>query len=338
MTPADLPASRPPDHATSTRLPPLIALSYFEVAARTGSFSEAAKLLHVSPAAVSHQVKALESILGIQLFVRHNRKVVLTRAAELALPRLQEGFAALADAVEQLRAHRDDESIITVCAEPLLATKWLVPRLHRFYAAFPDAEVRLQASLGSVDSVVGGPVPLASFQRSGIDVSLRLGFGIHPDLHVSPMFPLVLVPMCAPALLPRLSVPADVLRVPLLCDSTHLRSPARFGWAEWLDQQGIARPTTLREQRFGNGPLALEAAVSGHGVWLASPELTVAEREAGKLCIAFPQAEALALRTPLAYHLTCPPAALERPIVRAFQDWLQLETTSARAASLPPAP
>lgn len=335
MKPSDplLPApGRSPGATDASRLPPLIALSYFEAAARTGSFSEAAKLLHVSPAAVSHQVKALESILGIQLFVRHHRKVVLTRAAELALPRLQEGFAALADAVEQLRAHRDDEAIITVCAEPLLATKWLVPRLHRFYAAFPDAEVRLQASLASVDAAVGGPVSPASFQRSGFDVSLRLGFGTHPDLHVSPMFPLILVPMCAPALLPRLAVPADVLRVPLLCDNTHLRSPARFGWAEWLEQQGIPQSTPLREQRFGNGLLALEAAVSGHGVWLASPELTLAEREAGKLCIAFPQA----LHTPLAYHLTCPPSALERPIVKAFRDWLQLET-AAGAGNPPPA-
>ena len=319
------------------RLPPLIALSYFEAAARTGSFVEAARLLHVSPAAISHQVKALEAHLGIALFVRQPHRVVLTRAAEAALPRLQEGFAALAEAVEQLRAHDEDQAVVTVCAEPLFATKWLVPRLHRFYARCPEAEVRLQASLSSVDSAPGGPVTAASFRRAGIDLSVRLGYGRYADLHATPLLDLDLVPLCAPALLPRLATPADLLAVPLLSDSTLLRSAERFGWSEWLCQAGVPLVAPLREQRFGNGLLALEAAATAQGVLLASATLTQAERDAGKLAVAFPQA----LHAPLAYHLVCPPAALERPIVAAFRAWLLAEMADIRdgaaTAKAPPA-
>lgn len=324
-------------NSTVRRLPPLIALSYFEAAARTGSFAEAAKQLHVSPAAVSHQVKALETQLGVELFVRQHRKVILTRAAAAVLPRLQEGFAALAEAVEQLRAHDEDQAVVTVCAEPLFATKWLVPRLHRFYARCPEAEVRLQASLSSVDSAPGGPVTVASFRRAGIDLSVRLGYGRYADLHATPLLDLDLVPLCAPALLPRLATPADLLAVPLLSDSTLLRSAERFGWSEWLCQAGVPLVAPLREQRFGNGLLALEAAATAQGVLLASATLTQAERDAGKLAVAFPQA----LHAPLAYHLVCPPAALERPIVAAFRAWLLAEMTDIRdgaaTAKAPPA-
>lgn len=303
------------------RLPPLIALSYFEAAARTGSFVEAARLLHVSPAAISHQVKALEAHLGIALFIRQPHRVVLTRSAEAALPRLQEGFAALAEAVEQLRAHDEDQAVVTICAEPLFATKWLVPRLHRFYARCPEAEVRLQASLSSVDSTPGGPVTAASFRRAGIDLSVRLGYGQYADLEAAPLLDLDLVPLCAPALAPRLATPADLLAVPLLCDSTLLRPAERFGWAEWLRAAGVAVPAPLREQRFGNGLLALEAAATGQGVLLGSAALTQAEQAADKLVVAFPQP----LRAPVAYHVVCPPGALERPIVAAFRDWLREE-------------
>lgn len=327
MTDAPSPASGRP--APGRRMPPLIALSYFEAAARTGSFAIAARQLHVSPAAVSHQVKALEEHLGVELFIRHHRKVVPTRAAEAALPRLQEGFAALADAVEQMRAHGEDQWIVTVCAEPLFATKWLVPRLHRFYARCPEAEVRLQASLSSVDSAPGGPASIASFQRAGIDLSLRLGYGDYPELHATALLDLTLQPVCAPALRARLTEPADILQLPLLSDATHHRTPERFGWAEWLRLAGVQAPAPLREQRFGNGLLALEAAITGQGVLLASPALIQAELEAGKLAVAFPTA----LRAPLAYHLAGTPMASERPIVAAFRDWLLAEIRADRQAA-----
>lgn len=255
---------RRPEHEGARKLPPLVALSYFEVAARTCSFAAAAKELHVTPAAISHQIKALEEILGVELFIRHHRKVTPTPAAQAALPGLQGGFVALAEAVESIRAYGEEKWIITVCAEPLFATKWLVPRLHRFYAQCPEAEVRLQASLRSVDVVKGGPVSSATFRRAGIDLSVRFGYGEYADLEAQRLLDISLVPVCSPSLHQRPTRKA-LLRSCLLSDNTSYRSPERFGWREWFHQAGIAPTEGLCEQRFGNGLLALEAAVTGQG-------------------------------------------------------------------------
>lgn len=309
------------------RLPSLIALSYFEAAARTRSFAAAAKELHVTPAAISHQIKALEDYLGVELFVRHHRKVSLTPAARGALRSLQEGFAALAEGVEQIRSYSEARWVITVCAEPLFATKWLVPRLHRFYARCPEAEVRLQASLNSVDTVRGGPAGPATFRRAGIDLSVRFGYGEYVELDSFPLFAVSLLPVCAPGIGGELPLPAPqaLLEYPLLSDSTAYRSPERFGWPEWFRHAGVQPAVTLREQRFGNGLLALEAAVTGQGMLLASRHLIQAELGAGKLAIAF-DAE---MPCPLAYHVVCPNSALERPIVKAFRDWVIEEAATS---------
>lgn len=308
-----------PAPASTRRLPPLVALSYFEAAARTRSFAAAARELHVTPAAISHQIKALEALLGVELFVRHHRRVSLTSAARLALPALQEGFAALADAVEQLRAHSEARNLITVCAEPMFATKWLVPRLHRFYARCPEAEVRLQASLSSVDSMRGGPAGLAEFRRAGIDLAVRFGYGSYPELEAQRLLEVSLLPVWAPepGAEPRVE-PEALLGQALLSDGTAWRSADRFGWPQWFEHAGVAVPAPLREQRFGNGLLALEAALTGQGGLLASPLLIQAELQGGKLAVACE----VAMPCPFAYFAVCPPLALERPIVQSFRAWL----------------
>lgn len=302
------------------RLPSLIALSYFEVAARTKSFVAAAKELHVTPAAVSHQIKSLEELLGVELFVRQHRKVNLTPAAQMVLPTLQDGFSALADAVEQLRSHSESKWVITVCAEPMFATKWLVPRLHRFYAGCPDAEVRLQASLNSVDTVRGGPASAATFRRAGIDLAVRFGYGEYVGLDSRKLLEVTFVPVCAPSLCESLSdrAPSALLNQPLLSDSTIYRSPERFGWTEWFRQARLPIPEGLREQRFGNGLLALEAAMTGQGVLLASKQIVQTALDAGKLVVAWDHA----MPCPFKYHIVCTLPALERPIVQAFRSWL----------------
>lgn len=308
---------------SAKRLPPLIALSYFEAAARTQSFAAAAKELHVTPAAISHQIKALEEHLGVELFVRHHRKVSLTPAAKAALPTLQDGFAALADGVEQIRAQSEARWVITVCAEPLFATKWLVPRLHRFYAHCPEAEVRLQASLSSVDSARGGPTGPTTFRRAGIDLAVRFGYGEYAELDSRRLLTVSLLPVCSPSsdkALPSAS-PVALLKQRLLSDSTAYRSPERFGWPQWFQHAGISVPGSLREQRFGNGLLALEAAVTGQGLLLASPPLVQAELQSGKLVIA----ANVEMPCPFAYFVVCQPSALERPIVQKFREWLFAE-------------
>ncbi|MWJ27002.1 LysR family transcriptional regulator [Halomonas sp. ZH2S] len=299
------------------RRPPLIALSYFEVAARTKSFAAAAKELNVTPAAISHQVKALEEYLGVDLFVRHHRRVSLTPAARLALPELQEGFQTLGRAVDKIRAYGEERLIVTVCAEPLFATKWIVQRLHRFYARCPEAEVRLQASLHTVDRARDSDFGVAELKRAGIDVSVRLGYGSYADLEPQRLMSLELVPICAPELAANVDGVETLRGLPLLCDSTLTRFDEPCGWKEWFRQQG-GKIGPFRELRFGNGLLALEAALAGQGVLLGSRDLHQAELSTGKLVVAFDSP----LNCDQAYYVVSAGAGLERPIARQFREWL----------------
>ncbi|MDR5866177.1 LysR family transcriptional regulator [Halomonas koreensis] len=300
-----------------SRLPPLIALSYFEVAARTRSFAAAAKELNVTPAAISHQIKALEEYLGVDLFVRHHRRVSLTPAARGALPELHEGFQTLGRAVDKIRSYGEERLVVTVCAEPLFATKWIVPRLHRFYARCPDAEVRLQASLHTVDRARESALGVADLKRAGIDVSVRLGYGNYPDLAPRRLLSLDLVPLGAPELASTVDGIETLRELPLLCDGTLTRVNEPYGWQEWFRQQGCD-VGALRELRFGNGLLALEAAIAGQGALLGSRDLHQAELAAGKLVVL----DDRPLNCDQAYYVVSAGEGLERPIARQFREWL----------------
>ena len=149
-------------------LPPLNALRAFESAGRHLSFTKAAAELNVTPAAIGHQVKALEELLEVPLFHRLTRALRLTQAGQAALPPLRDGFDKLAEAVDLLRAH-ETRGAITVSLGPAIAAKWLVPRLDRFRAAHPDLDVRLDATDKLVD-----------FQRDNVDLAIRYGGGDIP--------------------------------------------------------------------------------------------------------------------------------------------------------------
>src|SRR6202030_634218 len=138
----------------NNHLPPLSALWAFEAAARHMSFSKAADELHVTPAAISHQIHALEEDLGVRLFHRLSRSVELTDSARLLLPGLSEAFAGIQASVRRLRAH-NDTGTLTVTASPSIASKWLVPRLHRFQAQHPEIDVRISTSDDVVDLTRG---------------------------------------------------------------------------------------------------------------------------------------------------------------------------------------
>src|SRR2546430_3404304 len=129
----------------NNHLPPLSALRAFEAAARHMSFSKAADELHVTPAAVSHQIHALEEDLGVRLFHRMNRSIELTASARILLPGLSEAFAGIQSSVRRLRAH-NDTGTLTVTASPSFAAKWLVVRLHRFQERWPEIDVRISAT------------------------------------------------------------------------------------------------------------------------------------------------------------------------------------------------
>src|SRR5690606_14082441 len=153
------------------RLPPLNALRAFEAAARHLSFTRAAEELFVTQAAVSHQIRLLEDHLGLKLFRRLNRKLLLTEAGQQYLPSVRSAFDELNAATQRLEAG-DRQGILTVSVIPSFAARWLVPRLGRFREAHPEIDLRLAATLANVD-----------FTRDDVDVGIRYGAGRYPDLH-----------------------------------------------------------------------------------------------------------------------------------------------------------
>src|SRR6185295_13896635 len=156
----------------NNHLPPLSALRAFEAAARHMSFSRAADELHVTPAAISHQIHALEEDLGVRLFHRMNRSIELTASARILLPGLSEAFAGIQSSVRRLRAH-NDTGTLTVTSSPSVAAKWLVLRLHRFQEQYPEIDARISATDDVVDLTKGD-----------FDIAIRYGSGKYPGLDV----------------------------------------------------------------------------------------------------------------------------------------------------------
>ena len=306
----------------SYRLPPLPALRAFEAAARHLSFKKAADELHVTPAAISQQIKLLESYLGLSLFRRLTRAIELTPPAIAMLPKIREGFDCLAAAVESTR--RGGDGPLTVNAPPSFASRWLVPRLPRFAAAHPDIALRLSSSADTVDRQGGTVVfddRLIDPRCAASEVAIRYGTGHYPGLRVEKIFAPDCVPVCSPRLPSRekpLDTPADLARHVLIHDETIGDEGHPPDWAQWLKTAGVAGVDARRGPRFSNAVLAVEAALDGQGVALALSPLVEAEVAAGRLLMPF----ALTTPSPYAYYLVMSEAMARRPSVAAFSAWL----------------
>ena len=293
-------------------LPPLSALRAFEAAARLQSFSKAADELNVTPAAVSHQIHALEADLGVSLFNRRNRAVELTASARVLLPGLTEAFAGIQNSVRRLRAH-NDTGMVNVTASPSFAGKWLVQRLHRFQEQHPQVDVRISATDTMVD-----------LTRGDFDLAIRYGTGRYPGLDVELLMSNEVFPACSPALLrdgPPLETPADLRHHALIHDQQIDRDPLAPTWSMWLKAAKVDGADAAHGLSFNNNILALEAALAGHGVTLAYSTTAAADLAAGRLVRLF----TLSLPDNFAYYIVAAPGALERPKVKAFRDWLRHE-------------
>jgi LysR family glycine cleavage system transcriptional activator len=293
-------------------LPPLSALRAFEAAARLQSFSKAADELNVTPAAISHQIHALEEDLGVSLFNRRNRAVELTASARVLLPGLTEAFAGIQNSVRRLRSH-NDTGTVNVTASPSFAGKWLVQRLHRFQEQHPQVDVRISATDAIVD-----------LTRGDFDIAIRYGAGRYPGVDAELLMSNEVFPACSPALLrdgPPLETPADLRQHALIHDQQIDRDPLAPTWSMWLKAAGVDGADAAHGLSFNNNVLALEAALAGHGVTLAYSTTAAADLAAGRLVRLF----SLSLPDNFAYYIVTAPGALERPKVKAFRDWLRKE-------------
>jgi LysR family glycine cleavage system transcriptional activator len=292
-------------------LPPLNSLRAFEAAARHLSFTKAAEELHVTPAAISHQIKGLEAQLGVPLFRRLTRALRLTEAGQAALPAVRDGFDKLAEAVDLMRAH-EESGVVTVSTEPSFAAKWLVPRLDRFRAAHPEFEVRLDAT-----------DRLADFQRDNVDLAIRYGSGDYPSVEVEKLLSEEIFPVCSPKLLDGphpLRRPEDLRHHTLIHLDWDLEDVGAPTWRMWLLAAGVTDIDFTRGPVFSMNSLALQAAIEGQGVALASSVLVADDLSAGRLVMPFD----VSVCDPLdfAYYVVVPKRSAKLPKVAAFRDWL----------------
>ena len=298
-------------------LPPLNALRAFEATARHLSFSKAAQELHVTPAALSHQIRGLEDLLGLKLFHRRARSIELTAPAQLIYPGVRSGFEAIREAVDRLGRGREDR-ILVVSSAPGLTAKWLVPRLYRFLAQNPEIETRISASIG-----------YANFLSDGVDVGIRLSPGVHPELYVEKLSDEWLLPLCSPRLLTcekPLQSPQCLAHFPLIQVDLPGLVPT---WADWLEMAGIVGVDTSRGLRLNVADHALDAASEGVGVVLAYKMVAARDIILGRLVAPFGPEVLVPGR---AYYFVCARGQEKRAPVKAFRDWLFSEFAETHAS------
>ncbi len=284
-------------------LPPLNALRAFEAAARHRSFTQGARELGVTQAAVSHQVRILEDWLGVALFVRRPRALSLTAAGERYFQAALAAFQNLDSASRDLRG-QSQRTQLHISVLPSFAARWLVPRLGRFAARHPEFDVRIATS-----------ADFADFKRDQIDLAIRYGRGSYPGLRAHYLMGEELFPVCSPDLLAGpvpLRSPADLVNHTLLHDES------RDDWGRWLAAVGVNPVDARLGPLFTDASLLIQAAVAGQGVGLARRVLVATELAAKRLVRPF--AEKLVLDW--AYYLVYPHTSDNEPHIQAFRGWL----------------
>lgn len=293
------------------RLPPLSALRAFEAAARLGSFKRAAAELGVTPTAISHQVRSLEDHVGMPMFERQVRKVVLTDAGAQLFPVLRDGFDAFEAAVSRLTQTRK-RAKVTISATSAFTAKWLLPRTAHFRGLHPEIDLYLHASDDAVD-----------LDRDGVDLAIRYGSGPYPGLSAEPMFTDRYAPVANPVL--EVRSPKDLERVPLIHFRWRRPNPSNPTWEAWFEQAGRTGFEGLGHLRLSDEGHALQAAVAGQGIALLS--LALVEHELAEGQLVQPFGPALDGYT---YHIVTRPDRSGEQSIAAAVDWLRSELNARR--------
>lgn len=287
----------------SRRLPPLNALKAFEAAARQLSFTKAAEELFVTQAAISHQIKALEEHLGIKLFMRKNRSLLLTEEGQGYFYDIKDIFGQLLEATEKLLA-KGAKGSLSVSLPPTFAIQWLVPRLNQFSELHPEIDVRIKAVDQEQHSLT-----------DDVDVAIYYGRGNWPNVSADKLHTEYMIPVCAPILMndqKPLNDPQDLQHHTLLHDMT------RENWKSWMKTAGVKGLNVNHGPIFSHSSMVLQAAIHGQGVALGHSVLAKPEIDAGRLVCPFNEV----LVSKNAYYLVCRESQAELGKISAFRDWM----------------
>jgi LysR family glycine cleavage system transcriptional activator len=289
------------------RLPPLNALKAFEAVARSNSVTRAAEELSVTQGAVSQQVKALEATLAVKLFSRERQRLKITPAGRDYLIVIREALDHIAAGTERLM-QRQNAGVLTVSTSLDFAAKWLVHRLARFAAAHPGIDLRVSATMHSVD-----------FAHEDIDVAVRHGDGNWPGLEATRLCAEQIFAICSPKLLAgrnRLQRPADVLKWPLL----RLEDQSK-AWERWFAVAGVVPPAQLPGPVLNRASMLIDAAIDGQGIALARTTLAAWDLISRRIVRPFD----LSWRPADTYWIVCPKATAKVAKIGRFRDWLLAE-------------
>ena len=294
------------------QFPSLNFLHTFESVARHLSFTNAAKELFVTQAAVSHQIKALEDYLGVKLFRREKRKVFLSEEGQKLLPSVVSGLQGIADSLENIHNY-DAEDTIVVGVGSSFSANWLVHRLGAFYQKYPEVNLHMKISNNDLD-----------FVADGTDLAVVWGKGDWQGLMCEQLMVVEFTPVCSPELLNKthpLKTPEDLIHYPLLDD------PDYEVWQEWFVKAGIQERKYKRRTVIRDSNVLINSTLDGHGIALCAVGIVQEYLDSGRLIRPFE----LSITGGGFYYLVYPEKALRKPLVRLFKDWLIKEVRKAES-------
>ncbi len=292
----------------ANRLPPLKALRAFEASARQLSFTRAAEELFVTQAAISHQIKSLEDYLGIKLFMRKNRALLLTEEGQSYYLDIKDIFTSLYDATERLLT-RGAKGAITVSSQPSFAIQWLVPRLTAFNALHEEIDVRIKAVDQAENSLT-----------EDVDVAIYYGRGRWSNIHADKLHTEYIIPVCSPLLLQENTIngkPA-LLSYGDLAEHTLLHDTSRKDWKRWFKQVGVKGGNVNHGPIFSHSAMVLQAALHGQGIALAYSVLAQPDIDSGRLVCPFNDV----IVSKNAYFIVCRENQKDNPKIIAFRQWM----------------
>ena len=287
---------------SQTHEPPLPALRIFECAARHVSFKKAAAELHLTASAVSHSVATLEEWLGLKLFHRRVRKLLLTDAGRAYYGKLKPALDAIGEASREVSA-RGRSDLLTLASAPAFARAWLLPRLKSFLNEHPDVDVRIRATSD-----------FSEMFADDVDAMIVYDREVSPDLAAVRLMTEEMVPVCSPNLSFSCDQISDLLKQRLIHTETKIVT-----WPMWLKAAGWTSMRDDRGLRFNRADLALEAAKAGLGIALESRILAEPYLRDGTLMIPYP---GITIGNEGTYFFACRPAKSHLPKVDQFRTWI----------------
>jgi len=286
------------------KLPPLHLLHLFEAAGRNLSFKKAGEELHLTPSAISHQIKALEENLQLQLFKRLTRGVALTAAGHDYLAVVQESLQKLDQGTTALK-QKHASPVLKIATFPTVAANIIIPRLGLFQSLYPDIELRIETGMNLVD-----------LRYAEIDLAIRIGEGEWPGVTAEKLFDMHVTPVCSPSFAQQheLKNIEQIKQVPLI-----LLSTMEDSWVNWSDKVGLKLTKPKYSLALGSYDAVIQAAEQGLGLALGALPLEYSAIDNARLVRPFADKSYF----PQACYAVCRPHDVNRPDIRAFLDWFK---------------